>query len=250
MKKRSNPNIVEVARKKRQIYLLQKLQRSSLSSRELKELRALEDSGASIKEAVMTDRRKAISEKTKRQFAEWLTSARSGEPDFAWLRQALERAGFAQVNRSEADRPLATAREMAKHLGVAVRTFRAWQREGMPVFRPSLGNQAALYDIVEVFRWRDEREQARRELAEDEIMSGREDKWAREYRMERVRQIRRKNDIEEGKLRDAAEMEAALAEVVRLFREEIEAIERAHGPKVGSAVRSAIDHVEEGFARL
>jgi len=196
----------------------------------------------------------AFSEKNQQALAAILKKAGEGAPEFHWLHKLVMKAGYAKVTGRDGENLLlVTARVLGRGFGVTERTVRNCIKEGMPVFQESHGNRPALYDVFDVVRWRGEREKERLDLADgDPLMIGNDgkDKWLREYRREKTREARRKNEIAEGLLVDTGVITTQLLQMAYTFRSRAEAIERDHGSEVGASVRDMIDEAQSSCERI
>jgi hypothetical protein len=160
-----------------------------------------------------------------------------------WLNGLLEQAGF--IGNLEK----LTARQVARIFGVTPQAVGLWQsKNGCP------RNGDATYSFSKVLQWRIDQECERRadDPVDDPLLVGSSttSQALEEYRRERVREARRKNDIEEGKLLPAIQVQKTLAVIAKSFRSESEALERAHGVVVGNDIRAMVDRVEKGFEAI
>ena len=179
---------------------------------------------------------------TKRGLAQLIAGARAGHSECRWLHALILKYGYAPVARGDEETILATTRQVARLFSVTRATVQNWRRQGLPVHRESSGNQPTLYEIGVVMVWWTKRELAARVRVRE--TNGAEDEITEAIRREKLRAARRQNDIEEGKVMLVAEVASELGRVARIFRQEAEAVERAHGRVVGDAVRSMIDRSE------
>lgn len=115
-----------------------------------------------------------------------------------WLReQGLASAVEAPAVRRE-PRIVESLGEVAAVLGVHRRTVLNWRTEGMPVKHAGGGGRAGMYDLDEIEAWAD---RTGRRAATNE-QAGR---YREELEAEKLRKLRRENDVAEGTLvyRDA-----------------------------------------------
>jgi hypothetical protein len=91
----------------------------------------------------------------------------------------------------------------------------------------------------------------RRGLSDEDLLEnmGGTSQWLEAYRKEKTIEARRKNEIEAGRLIDAAEIARELAELSRLFREECETLERVHGVEVGKDIRAMIERATTAWMK-
>lgn len=186
--------------------------------------------------------------KTKRLMGGYLHGARAGQADCRWLHALIVKAGYAPVAKGDEEAVLANTRQLARLLGVTRATIQNWRREGLPTYRESAGNQPTLFEIGAAIAWRVEREKTAAKRARDTGVET--DEVSEAIRREKLRAARRENDMDEGKLVEAAKVGTQLTAVARIFRQEAEALERAHGREVGDAVRGMIDRSEAEWRKL
>lgn len=183
----------------------------------------------------------------------------TGDADVAWLRTAIAQAGCQMPTGrgGVADQVLVNVATLAKRIppeGWSISTVRRLERdEDLPVAVPGRGGRATLYDVFDVWRWHLRRELTKRpeQSMEGWLLGGGEASAALEQcRREKARELKRKNDEEEGQLIRKSQIEADLAEVGRLFRTEAETAEKTLGPAAGEALRRMVDEVERRFHEL
>jgi phage terminase Nu1 subunit (DNA packaging protein) len=190
--------------------------------------------------------------KHQEELAALLAKAQKGEPGYGWLNVLVVRAGYARVQGfHDTGVILATARQLAEYFSVSERTIRSWAKDGMPMYRESVGNQAALFDVIAVSQWKTKRDIGRGVSEEDLLLegSGPSSKWLEECRKEKARELKRRNDVEEERLLPASDVAQLMADTGRMLRDEFIAVERAFGEEVGDAIRSALARAEEGWRK-
>jgi hypothetical protein len=156
----------------------------------------------------------------------------------AWLDKILIAAGYIRSFSQ------LSVRQVARMFGVTPQAVVLWTtRTGCP----RVDGKYSLSAIVDwkVARAKEEVMAAlrRRGLADEALLEnmGGTSQWLEAYRKEKTLEARRKNEIEAGRLLDAADVRRDLAELARLFREEAETVERVHGIDVGRDVRAMIE---------
>ncbi len=107
-------------------------------------------------------------------------------------------------------------------------------------------NADGTYSGREAHAWDIERRKRENEI--DPLMSGGTNSQAlEEYRREKVREVKRKNDIEEGKLIPVADVAQLWAEVGEELRQEFETVARTIPPEAGAALTAAIDRISKNL---
>jgi len=136
-----------------------------------------------------------------------------------------------------------TATQLGQLFGITPQAVGLWhKRWGCP--RSAKGT----YDLAAVIAWWKQRYEDRlAAAAEDPLLAGESSDALEAYRKEKTREARRKNAEAERVLLDAAEVARRFQAWAGMLRARFEALERAHGPQVGQALRSAIDRVESEY---
>jgi hypothetical protein len=99
------------------------------------------------------------------------------------------------------------------------------------------------YSAKALHTWDLERQMSRQAGEVDLMMSGGSSPALEEYRRQKVREIKRKNDVEEGRLVAVAEEIQFFGQVGVEFRQELEAVMRLVDPQTGRMIESAIERV-------
>ena len=163
-----------------------------------------------------------------------------------WLDKILTAAGYIR----SFDR--LAARQVARIFGVTPMAVGLWTtRTGCP----RVDGKYSLSAIVDwkVARAKEEvmADLRRRGLSDDDLLEnmGGTSQWLEAYRKEKTIEARRKNEIEAGRLIDAAEAEREWMEIGRIFREECEMLERVHGPEIGKDIRAMIERASNAWCK-
>lgn len=194
-----------------------------------------------------------MTQKEQLKLAEALRLACSGDLRFAWLDRLVQSAGYAQTIGSieSGSLFLVQVEILARGLGVTRRTVDNWRKDGLPIYRVSVGNKATLYNVWDVVKWRIEKKAPALDGGEDDpFLKGAPSPALEQYRREKAREAKRNNEIAEGRLCVAADIALQLTEIGRVFKIRAEAIERAHGQIVGDAIREMIDAAQEAWKKL
>lgn len=72
-------------------------------------------------------------------------------------------------------------------------------------------------------------------------------RWLAEYRKEKAREAKRRNDVEEGILVAAEAVKALHLEAAAVFRRQAERLERKHGRGVGEKIQEMVAAVIEAW---
>lgn len=196
---------------------------------------------------------KEFSQKKQLEYAESIRLAVNGDLCFEWLNRIIEAVGFVRIHGSVESGSLflVQAGVLARGLGVTKKTIQNWQKDGLPVYRVSVGNKPALYNVWDIVKWRIEKQAPVVDGSEDDpFLKGAPSPALEAYRREKAREAKRNNELAEGKLIDAAQIGIELTEIGRVFKARAEAIERAHGQVVGNAIREMIDAAQEAWEKL
>lgn len=187
-----------------------------------------------------------LSPEQQKFLGEYLQKACEGDKEYSWLDRLALAAGYARIGAA-GDRVPVTAAQLARRLGVSVRTVRVWIREGLPVLQEAHGNRPALFDAFEYFRWEQDRqtlERAIRDEEKDPLLAGAggmKSAALEAYRREKTREARRNNELAEGRLIETEVVAVRLAGIGQVFRAKAERLERRYGADVGEAIRKMID---------
>jgi len=138
-----------------------------------------------------------------------------------------------------------TTRTAARVFGVTPQALGLWySKRGCP------RNKDKTYSIPDLMAWQ-------LKTIEDKYKSkltpegpSEAEKFLAQERYEKMRKVRRENDVAEGKLVDTASLDAETAEIGRVFRHQAEIIERVHGSDVGDSIRKMIDLAEAACYKL
>lgn len=95
-------------------------------------------------------------------------------------------------------------------------------------------NKDGTYDGRKLVKWLVQREKSKRKGIDLKQVE-------RELQQEKLRQLRRENDVEEGHWYRRDEVDAFMVAIFRRMGERARVIERAHGAEVGAAYREMID---------
>jgi hypothetical protein len=99
------------------------------------------------------------------------------------------------------------------------------------------------YDGADLVRWFVSR--VREEYADaDPLMRGGGSDALEDYRRERARGERRRNDEEEKSLVSRASVAAQLSDIARVFQSEAEALRKIHGDVIADAIGRMVDRAE------
>lgn len=133
---------------------------------------------------------------------------------------------------------LMTRKALQAALGVPRSTWEHHVEAGLPIAKRGSGNTPHLYDPEAVRSWLAAREEP------DPDLRGPSSPALEEYRKEKAREAKRRNDVEEGKLVDIETVRRDLATIFGAYRARLEAVERTHGPQVGDSLRAALAETE------
>lgn len=188
----------------------------------------------------------------KRRIAAALKAARQGEESLRWLNRAVERAGYVRMAAAaDEDVLLTTAAQIGRRFGVSSRTVRSWIREGLTPAVEGHGNRPAWFDVFGFFEWWRAREEARRATTDEGARAAAERiELETEMRREKLREARRRNDVEEGRLVDCEELADHLSQIGRMFAEGVRELTGIHGEQMGEELIGLVDRVEGQWREL
>ena len=152
-----------------------------------------------------------------------------GSDDDLWLKQRMALDSDTMAER------LVTKADLAQIFQRTKRQIQTYADQGMP-------KKDDLYPFAACVQW-----WITQQTVEDADMAGPVSPALEQYRQEKAREAKRKNDVAEGLLVDSAEIGSQLGEIGRVFREESSAIERIHGAAVGDLIRGAVDRAETSW---
>jgi len=136
-----------------------------------------------------------------------------------------------------------TQKDAAALVRVTPQNLRKWE---IPATVRS--KKTGLYDGPALVAWR--WEVLERRIREEASMETAESTPALErYREEKVREARRRNELEEQALIPIEEVRGVIAAATSAFRSEAEAIERSRGREVGDEIRAMVERLIAGLNR-
>jgi hypothetical protein len=138
---------------------------------------------------------------------------------------------------------LLTAVQIQEQLGISSSTFERMVRSGLQAAVPGVGSRPALYDAISVARCRIDRTPA--EEPEEWMGGGDNSPWLEEYRKERARGEKFKNDHIQKIIMYVSEVHVLLDSVFDGLRAEFSAEERLLGPESVDRLRAAILRAQE-----
>jgi len=191
----------------------------------------------------------------QQKLAEALRLAYSGDIRFAWLHKIVVSAGYAKTYGGNPEELIIMPTlAIARGFGTTPRTVLNWIKGGCPVYQYGKTRQDAnLYNFIEVLNW------YKKKYINAKTTDGETDLFLvsrgnspnlEKLRQEKVREAKRKNEIEEGLLVETAVVSAQLAEVGKTFRIKAEMIERTYGREIGNAVRKMIEETRKNWEKI
>lgn len=130
-----------------------------------------------------------------------------------------------------------TQTELAEWLGVNRSTLSRWARLGFPG-----KDEAGCYSVPASIAWMVD--QARGACGAGGAGESEEAKrWLAEYRKEKAREAKRRNDVEEGILIAVEEVKRLHLETAAVWRRQAERVERKLGRKVGEKILEMVEEV-------
>lgn len=177
----------------------------------------------------------------RQALGELLGAAAKGEEGVRWLTEMLERVGFVRVRGGRDAAPvLVTISRLTGILGKSRRSVDGLIGEGLPVYRPGVGNRPALYDVAAVVRWYLDRERE-----QEALVTGPGSVWLEELRRQKALAAKRENEIADGLWVARDDMAEDLQRVTVVLRNRFDAVGRTYGAGVAAAIQGALDEAEK-----
>lgn len=176
----------------------------------------------------------------KRQTEARAAMVRALEMAPPWIVRALRKLGWTPP----AERFHCSRKEVALLTGISERHIsRVQKSEQFPTVDATTGK----WNVQEVVQWCLNRHTAPEDADPMMCGNGQGSPALEEYRREKAREAKRRNDAEEAMLIDAATVTVELRAIGATFKAEAEALARVHGPEIGAEIAEMVDRVQQAF---